>query len=300
MDDTDRAAPHIAIIGAGKVGTALGIAWAQHGVTINAVYSRDLARAESLGTRVNARVCDTPHEAASYADLALLTVPDDAIRPLAESLAVQSWHGKAFVHTSGAHSLHSLDALAACGAQIGSLHPAMPFADPATASVQLIGASFAIEASHEPLRLWLEHLVTTLNGRALLMTAEQKALYHAALVIASNYTVTLYAIAESLLQSLNAPQPAIDSALGRLVSATVENIGAHGIPKALTGPLTRADVGTLQAHLEALHTHAPHLEQVYRLLARLSYPMLEARGVDTQKLDSLLNPQDSPHADNHS
>lgn len=300
MDAIDGTAPSITIIGAGKVGTALALAWAQRGVTIGAVYSRDRARAESLGTQVNARVCDTAYEAVSHADLTLLTVPDDAIRPLAESLAVQPWHGKAFVHTSGAHSLHSLDALARYGAQIGSLHPAMPFADPQTAAGQLIGASFAIEASHEPLRLWLEHLVVILNGRALLLTAEQKALYHAALVIASNYTVTLYAIAESLLQSLNAPQPTIDSALGRLVSATVENIGAHGIPKALTGPLTRADMGTLHAHLEALHTHAPHVEQAYRLLARLSYPMLVARGIDTQKLDSLLNPQDSPHADNHS
>jgi len=300
MDDTDRAIPHIAILGAGKVGTALAIAWAQRGVPIRAIYSRDTIRAQALAAQVNATAYDTPQEAAAHADLALLTVPDDAIRPLAESLAVQAWHGTAFVHTSGAHSLHSLDVLSVHGARIGSLHPAMPFADPQTAIVQLNGISFAIEASHDSLRAQLIQLAEILNGRVLLLTAEQKALYHAALVIASNYTVTLYAVAESLLQSLNAPKPAIDSALGRLVSATVENIRAHGIPKALTGPLTRADVGTLDAHLHALHDHAPHVEQAYRLLARLTFPMLDARGVDTPKIDRFLNSQDSPHADNHS
>jgi predicted short-subunit dehydrogenase-like oxidoreductase (DUF2520 family) len=120
-----------------------------------------------------------------------------------------------------------------------------------------------------------------------------KATYHAALVFVSNYTVTLYALAENLLTGLGAEREAADQALNVLLGATVENLRLKGIPDALTGPLVRGDVGTLAAHLEALKD--AQLVDVYRQLARLSLPMLTARGIPTGAVEHLLE-QDKNHA----
>jgi predicted short-subunit dehydrogenase-like oxidoreductase (DUF2520 family) len=136
------------------------------------------------------------------------------------------------------------------------------------------------------LRKNLYELVSALDGKAFMIPQGKKALYHAALAIASNYTVTLYAIAEQILIELGADKDTADNALNILVHATVQNILVDGIPKALTGPLSRADVGTIQSHLDALEDET--LRTAYQSLARLSYPMLQKRGIDPKLIEQIL------------
>ncbi len=150
------------------------------------------------------------------------------------------------------------------------------------------GATFALEAESVVLLGWLTDLAAALDGRVLIVPPGKKPLYHAALVFASNYTVTLYALAESLLVGLGADRATADSALDALLAGTVENLRTQGIPGALTGPLVRADVGTIEAHLHALGQVDRRLVEVYSELARLSLPLLVARGVETGTLEHLL------------
>ena len=188
--------------------------------------------------------------------------------------------------------------LAQRGAQVGSLHPAFPFADVETAMRELAGTVFALEADSEPLRGWLHGIVRALHGDALVISPGQKALYHSSLVIASNYLVTLYAVAEGLLMRIGADQALADRALHRLVAATVVNLGVQGIPAALTGPLVRADVGTVRAHLAALAQVDGELVELYAQLARLSLPMLAARGVPLKEIAGLLEKDNSDASNN--
>ncbi|MGJ3238184.1 MAG: Rossmann-like and DUF2520 domain-containing protein [Anaerolineae bacterium] len=278
--------PTISLIGAGKVGYTLARLWFDSGYTIKAVYNRTLTKAQTLAQYIDAQAVTTLIQAVAPADLICLTVPDDTISPLAEQLADFSWQGKAVIHASGAHSIDVLQPLADAGAMVGSLHPAFPFADPESAYATLVGAIIAIEASDERLQVWLRGLVTALKGDVLVIPAGQKARYHASLVIASNYMVTLYAVAQGLLRDLGAEPQAVDNALLTLMQATLTNIAEQGIPTALTGPLTRADISTLQAHLDALDD--PNLRQAYIALARLAYPMLAERGVDIPTIERLL------------
>ena len=220
------------------------------------------------------------------ADLVLLTVPDDAIRATASALT--GFSGGAAIHTSGAYDTSVLAGLAAQGVQVGGLHPAYPFADVDSALKGLRGATFAIEAQDEPLLGWLHEIVNALDGQALIIPPGGKAIYHAALVFASNYTVTLYALAESMLTGLGADKMVADGALNALLAGTVENLREQGIPEALTGPLIRADVGTIETHLRALGSMDGHLVDVYRQLARLTYPLLLARGVAPDEIERLL------------
>lgn len=232
------------------------------------------------------------------ADLTILAVPDDALELVVTNLAAVRWEGKGVVHTSGVYGASALAPLRSKGAMTGGLHPAFPFADADTAVEMLPGATFAIEAEDATLHKWLIGLVETLNGRVLEVPPGSKALYHAALVIASNYTVTLYAAAERLLLSMGADRAAADAALNALVGVTVENLRRQGVPDALTGPLVRADVGTLAAHLRALRDADPALEEVYRALARLTYPLVEARGVSLDPIEHLLRQEDDNAIDN--
>lgn len=281
--------PSLGIVGAGKVGCTLARLWNKAGYAIVAVNSRDVGKAERLARQVGAQGAATPELVIEAADLTLLTVPDDVIEPLAVSLKVQSLMGKAVIHTSGAHDAGVLASLAAQGAMTGSLHPAFPFADVDTAIQKLPGATFAVEAESAQLRDWLQALVLVLNGRVMVIPPGQKATYHSALVFASNYAVTLYAIAEGLLVGIGAEQEAADGALNGLAQGTVHNLREKGIPAALTGPLTRADAGTIQRHLRSLERIDPQIATLYRELARLSLPMIRERGINTESLERVLD-----------
>lgn len=281
--------PALGIIGAGKVGQALARLCFQAGYTIAAVHSRTPARAERLAQQVGSAAVPTVQEAALHTDLLLLTVPDDAIEVVSRQLAVCHLAGKGVIHTSGAHDSRVLSALAAQGAMTGSLHPAYPFADVESAISGLAGTTFALEADDERLAVWLGEMVGALHGSVLRIPPGSKALYHAGLVIASNYTVTLYAAAERLLLTLSDDRAVVDGALNRLVGATVENLRETGIPDALTGPLVRGDVGTIGAHLEALQQQDAQLAALYRDLARASLPILQARGIPVDAIVSLLS-----------
>jgi predicted short-subunit dehydrogenase-like oxidoreductase (DUF2520 family) len=253
------------------------------------VYSRNAVRARKLALQVGA--------VAALADLTLLAVPDDALPVVVSAFSSTAWVGKGVVHTSGAHAAAVLAPLKASGAMIGGLHPAFPFADVETAVERLHGATFAVEAEDEGLRGWLFGLVKALGGRVLMVPPGGKALYHAALVIASNYTVTLYAAAERLLLDLGADREAAAGALNGLLGATVEYLRGEGVPNALTGPLVRADLGTVAAHLRALRAADPALAEVYRALARLTFPMLQARGVPLEPIEDLLRQENDDATD---
>lgn len=194
------------------------------------------------------------------------------------------------VHTSGAADIGKLGVLSDENVMLGSLHPAFPFANTDVAVPSLENVTFAIESSHEKLQTWLEDIVESVGGQTILIPAGKKAQYHAALVFMSNYTVTLYAIAQELLKSLDAEPIASKNALMTLLSATVKNIAEQDIPAALTGPLTRVDTGTITAHLDALDDE--NLKSLYKDLARLSYPMLQQRGIDTTIIEQALTIRD--------
>lgn len=281
--------PTLGFVGAGKVGCTLARLWNQAGYAVRAVSSRSIPTAETLAAQVGARVVTTAEAVIEAADLTLLTVPDDTIEPLAGSLALESLAGKAVIHTSGAHDAGVLAGLAARGALTGSLHPAFPFADVDTALQQVPGAAFALEAEQPLLRDWLRDMVQAVGGRVIVIPPGQKAVYHSALVFASNYAVTLYALAERLLVGIGAERETADSALNTLVQGTVTNLLQKGVPQALTGPLARADVGTIQKHLRALQAIDPQLAALYRELARLSLPMVKARGVNADLVVRVLD-----------
>jgi predicted short-subunit dehydrogenase-like oxidoreductase (DUF2520 family) len=271
--------PVIGIVGAGAVGTALGVALQRAGWPVAAVASRDPGRRERFrqlvgGTRAFA-------EAAALLDeveLVILAVPDDAIGPLAGDLRMYS--GQAMVHTSGLLGADVLAPAMAAGTQAGAFHPLVAFADTERSVAALRGATVAIEAD-EQLAALLAAMAEAIGAVPVRLLPGSKAAYHAAAVLAAGGFVALLDAIAELGRVAGLDEAASLAIYGRLTEQTLENARALGIQAALTGPMTRGDRGTLQAHLQALAAHAPGALELYRAAAEREIVLAEARGALT-------------------
>lgn len=292
------AQPTLGFIGAGKVGTTLARLLYERGYVIQGVQSRNPEHAERLATAVHAKAADSANEVIELADLTFLTVPDDAVRDVVSLLANGELRDKGIVHTSGVHEADELALLATHGAMIGSLHPIYPFASVEDAISDLSGSVFGLQTDSSLLNVWLEGVVSALGGQTMIIGAGQKALYHTALIFASNFGVTLYAIAQQLLCHAGAENEVSSQALNSLMAGMVRNLQVVGLPNALTGPLVRGDTGTIGSHLAALQLFDPALADLYLELAVQTLPLVTARGIDTSAVEAILR-RKLDDADNH-
>jgi predicted short-subunit dehydrogenase-like oxidoreductase (DUF2520 family) len=266
----------IGFIGAGTVGTALAVRLSERGYPIIAVSSRSRSSAEKLAARItNCRAVEDGQEVASLADLIFITTPDDAIVPVVSAV---NWRkGQSVVHCNGAASNDILERARSAGAQVGGFHPLQSFASLKEALENLPGSVFSIEAE-DPLYSVLSRMAADLKGRSIRLAGADKVLYHAAAVITSNYTVTLFKMATDLWQKFGISSAEATSALLPLLQGTVNNIGQIGFPHCLTGPIARGDMSTLRRHLAALRDQAPQILETYRQLALQTIPIALAKG----------------------
>lgn len=271
--------PHplsLGFIGAGVVGSALARLLAGAGYPVVGVASRRSEAAKDLAALLPGCLpCSTPQEVAARAKLVFITTPDEAIAPVATQVL---WRpGQRVVHCSGALPLAILEPARQSGALVGGLHPLQSLATLEEALANLPGSTFAVEAE-SPLWEELVAMVEALGGRWLRLRGEDRALYHAAAVLASNYVVTLAHLAAELLAPLEDTPQRAATALLPLLRGTLCNLERVGLPHALSGPIARGDVATVRAHLEALQQRAPDLLLLYRELARHTLPLAEAKG----------------------
>jgi predicted short-subunit dehydrogenase-like oxidoreductase (DUF2520 family) len=190
---------------------------------------------------------------------------------MAEAGALGS--ASAVVHASGATGLDALEAAASAGATTLSVHPLQTCPTVEAAVDAIPGAAFAVTALGEDGFALGERLARDAGGHPFRLADERKPLYHAAAVFASNYVVTVTALAEELERVAGVPDPI--AALAPLQDATLANVRRVGAAEALTGPAVRGDAITLQRNLEALAEHAPDAVRPYVTLADLALALAE-------------------------
>jgi predicted short-subunit dehydrogenase-like oxidoreductase (DUF2520 family) len=261
----------VGVVGAGRVGTAIGAALtaAGHRVSIGSVPDRTT-------------------------DLLLLTVPDDALAAVVADLATAASPGLprpgpprpgpprpevlrpgvVVAHTSGTYGLAVLDPATARGARPLALHPAMTFTGAAGDLERLPGISYGVTAPDD-LRPFATRLVADLGGTVEWIAEADRPLYHAALAHGANHLVTLVNDAADLLRAAGVRRP--ERLLAPLLRAALENTLRLG-DAALTGPVARGDTGTLTRHLAVLGRTAPDSVAAYRALARRTADRAVAAG----------------------
>lgn len=276
----------IGFIGPGTVGIALARGFAKAGYRVTSLFGRDAARRSAAADQVpGASAARSAQEVVDASNLVFLTVPDAAVRPVAESLAWNS--GTSAIHCSGVATGALLSAAAGAGAATAVFHPLQTLATPEQASRNLPGSTFAIEASTDALRRTLEELARSLSGHPVTITGS-KALYHASAVLASNGLVTLLDAAAGLWTRLGLSQEQGLRALLPLVRGTVENLETIGLPNALTGPVSRGDLATVVDNVNALEQVSPEIARLYVDLAVQTIPIALAKGsLDPDVADQL-------------
>jgi predicted short-subunit dehydrogenase-like oxidoreductase (DUF2520 family) len=258
--------PTLSFIGAGTLGRVLAKACAAAGYQVLAIASHTYADAADLALALPGADAVVNPSQATRADLVFLTVPDDAIAAVCESIVWPATCG--VVHCSGALSLDVLNSAAQSGAATGSLHPLQTFAPGTENIARLSDIAYALEASDERLRDTLQDLVEKLGGRAQWIESADKPLYHASAAMASNYLVALLGDASKLWESFGYSRDSGLQSLLPLVRGTIDNLQGIGFPDALTGPIARGDVETVRIHLKALTTSQPELIASYAAMGR--------------------------------
>jgi predicted short-subunit dehydrogenase-like oxidoreductase (DUF2520 family) len=270
-----RATPRIGFIGAGRAGSALATALHDAGYSVVAIASRTPASASALASRIPGARATSLQGVIDASDLIFITTPDAAIGDVA---AQGRWRpGTAVVHTSGVENRYILQAAADHGAAIGSLHPLQTFAGRDRSAKRFDGTVFAVEAEGELRELLLE-IVKALRGRAIEINEAQKALYHASATFASNYVVTLMSLAADIWQRFGWERDDAVAALLPLMQGALSNVEMLGVTGALTGPVARGDVATVEKHIEALRSHDAAVLETYRALARHTLPLARDQG----------------------
>jgi predicted short-subunit dehydrogenase-like oxidoreductase (DUF2520 family) len=295
-----QARPHparltVGVVGAGRVGSALGAALARAGHRVVAASAVSEASRERASRYLPGVPLTEPPDVVARAELVLLTVPDDALPGLVTGLAATGAElaGRLLVHTSGRYGIRVLQPAIERGALPLALHPVMTFTGRPDDIDRLAGISFGVTAPDQ-LRPAAEALVIEMGGEPVFIREEDRGLYHAALASAANHLVGLVAEAAALLRAAGAANPG--RMLGPLLFAALDNALRLG-DAGLTGPVARADVDTLARHVEVLGAASPRALSAYLALARL----IASRSLDAgllteadaqQVLDALGGPQD--------
>jgi predicted short-subunit dehydrogenase-like oxidoreductase (DUF2520 family) len=227
IPESPRSVARISVVGPGRLGRAAALAFAAAGYAVAGPFGRD--------------------EPVAPADVVLLCVPD---REIAAAAAAVRDLAPLVGHTSGATPV------AGTGVDFG-LHPLRSFAGEERADA-FAGVGCAVAAtSPEALRV-AEELAASVGGHPFEVTDAQRAGYHAAASIASNFLVTLEAAAERVAAASGLPA-GFRAHLVPLVRGTVENWAAHGPRAALTGPIARGDEATVERQRAAIAAHTPEL-----------------------------------------
>jgi len=229
----------VAIVGAGRLGSAIARALREAGLVVEGPLGRGAAPA---------------------GDVVLLCVPDGEIATAAAALGRQPSAGARRVgHVSGATPLA---ALAAAGGHAFGLHPLQTFTGGEGAEA-FAGAGAAV-AGKTPEALAAAHgLAEALGMTAIEVSDSERAAYHAAASVASNFLVTLQSVAERLAGAAGIAPADARSLLAPLVRRTVDNWAQHGPEAALTGPVARGDRATVARQRAAVDRHAPELLDLF-------------------------------------
>ncbi|MEJ5867636.1 DUF2520 domain-containing protein [Pseudokineococcus sp. 5B2Z-1] len=271
----------VGVVSGGRVGAVLGASLRAAGhavVGASGVSERTRERVGALLPGVP--LLEVP-EVVRRAELVLLAVPDDALADLVAGVAATGgWQaGQLVVHTAGRYGVEVLAPARAAGAIPLAVHPAMTFTGTSLDLARLVDCSFAVTAPGPVLPV-AQALVVEMGGDPVVVAEADRPLYHAALSHGANHLVTLVAQARELLAAAGVDEPA--RVLGPLLHASLDGAVRAG-DDALTGPVARADAGTLAAHRAALAEHAARsgsteVPDAHRAMARATALRALARG----------------------
>lgn len=273
------------LIGAGRAGKLLGRMWCQTGqYCIDRVVTRSQATAKEACHFVG-QGRPGAIDALPPADIIVVAVSDQALASVAQQLAeLGPVNQQIIVHLSGATPVAVFQPLKALGYSIAAAHPARSFANETMTAQDFAGTWVAYEgdhAAHAP----VSELFTSIGAQLFDLTTENRPLYHAGTVFASNFLPLIMQSAIRCLRSAGIDDSKAAQILTPLVQGTIENIARIGPANAMTGPITRGDVEVIVKQMETLPSD--DIRSLYKTLSLAALELAITGGLDDDQADAV-------------
>ena len=245
----------IVIIGSGNLATHLSLALKTAGEEIIQVYSRTEDHAKELAEKLGCNHTINPDEIDTNADVYILSVKDDAINLIADSICHKCPHAL-FVHTAGSVPM---DIFKGKANHYGVLYPMQTFSKRRKVDFRPIPCF--IEASSREALTTIRSLAESISDHVVDCNSEKRKKLHLAAVFACNLTNHCYRLAERVLQEED-----IDWKLYLpLIDETAKKVSEMSPRDAQTGPMVRYDVEVMNRQLALIPDD--RTRQIYRLMA---------------------------------
>ncbi|MGS0742762.1 Rossmann-like and DUF2520 domain-containing protein [Glaciimonas sp. GG7] len=269
----------LSIIGCGKVGKTLARLWAGCGIfQLRDVLNRSQSSAQQACDFIGAGHAVTSYAALQQADIYLIATVDDQIAPTCAALAASGklTPGSIVFHCSGALSSNALSAATEQDAAVASIHPIRSFADPQQVAQDFTG-TFCGSEGDAPALAVLIPVFEAIGARCVDIKRENKVVYHAAAVFASNYLVTLVDTArQAYVEAGLAPDVALQL-IAPLLTQSAADAFRLGPAAALTGPIARGDMATVARQYAALAQWNPEVAALYRQFEILTLKLAQKK-----------------------
>lgn len=255
----------IGFIGAGRVGYSLSKYLNIKHHNVRGIYSIDIEDAKDAAAFSVSEYYMNIKDLALNCDTLFLTVTDDALENLIEELKELNIHDKVLVHTSGVHTSDIFKSLKNTNACY-SMHPIYAFNDKYNSYKSLDNAYFTLEGD----KRYIKSLMDLFPDKVKLIDKDKKTLYHAGCVMISNLVCGLMYKSEELFKSLGLSFDMFKP----LIMNNINNICDFGALNALTGPVIRNDIKTVQNHLLSLNDKE---KELYISLSKVLIEMSEIK-----------------------
>ena len=286
----------LSCIGAGRAGKTLCRLFAEQQSEFDLSIQQIINRSESSAAKAVSFI-GQGEAAASFdnllaADIWLIATPDNEIAAVSERLAQSAVlrKGDIVFHCSGALSskiisskIISSQVLSSSADSVyrASVHPIHSFAHPQNSLTDFAGSACGIEGDRQACDI-LTALFTAIGGRCFALNADKKALYHAATVMACNNLISLLSLSQQMLEAADVESAAADNILQPLIENSLNNYFHSGGAAALTGPISRGDSKTVEAHIESLKAH-PDWQRIYSNLGEIAVSLSAQQGFASDK-----------------
>lgn len=270
----------IGIIGAGKMGYTLGKHFSINNsdkIQLVGYYSRNLISAIDAAEFTNSDYFESIEKILDTSDIIFLTVPDGEIKNVISIIKDYPEFAKAKIicHTSGALSSVEMKNIFP-DAYMYSVHPIYAVSSKKEAYINFKDAFITIEGDIEYIKV-LQELFQELGHKTKLISPEDKVKYHSAAVFSSNLVIGLYHMAEELLKQCGFDEAETEYALKPLFINNANKLYDSNCESALTGPVERCDIETVEKHLSVLHNE--HFE-VYKMLSKTLIEIAENKNIE--------------------
>ncbi|MGN0558192.1 MAG: Rossmann-like and DUF2520 domain-containing protein [Acutalibacteraceae bacterium] len=253
----------IGFIGAGKVGVTLAKYFSERNVCVSGLYDKNYRDAAWASRFILAECFSSAQMTVQNSDIIFITVNDNAISGVWQEIKALPIENKIICHCSGALSSEVFDGIEGKGGYGISLHPLFAVNSKENSYKELSKAMFTVEGSEKGIEK-IKKLFENFDNHLQIISKEQKVLYHAAAVFASNLVTAAVHISSELLRACGFDKEQAKNGLMPLFLNNCENIASSGFENALTGPVERNDTETVKKHLDVLKGDE---REIYRLLS---------------------------------